>query len=605
MSNPLVYLFAQMWRYSAGNRRVVALYFLMFIVAGATSLFGFPWVWAMIIDIVQKEGITPANLHHVLLLLLLPVAIQLIFWSIHGPARVLENTNAFQVRANYRKYLLKGVMTLPMEWHASHHSGDIVDKVEKGTQAMFQFSAQSFEVIYSLVQFVGSFAVLAYFSSSSGFAMFGMVVLAISVTLRFDRILVTQYKELNRAENAVSESVFDAISNISTIIILRVEQLVFTAIGHKIDSSYTLFRKNNVLNEVKWFLTNLCSTGTAVVVLAIYFIKHAHDPQGILAGSVYLLINYLDKLGTFFFKFAGLYGEILQKRARVMNAEELTEDFRTESFADHILPTDWRHLVIRNLWFSYSSLPNARPTLSGVSLDITRGDKIAFVGRSGSGKTTLLKVMRDLHTPQRLALAVDGVPVADGFAGIARAIALVPQQPEIFATTVGSNITLGAEYDSATVDRFVEMACFREVVEKLPKGLESAINEKGVNLSGGQMQRLALARGLLACEQKDIILLDEPTSSLDSATEMRVYRRIFAGFSGKTIISCVHRLHLLRLFDRICFFEEGRILCICFFERSRILSEDSVEEASPISPNSSALGGIRRHGREPILPGRV
>jgi ATP-binding cassette subfamily B protein len=592
MSNPLVYLFSQMWRYSAGNRHIVVLYFLMYIVAGAASLFGFPWVWATLIDIVQKQGITAANLHHVLLFLLFPLTIQLVFWAIHGPARVLENTNAFKVRANYRKYLLKGIMTLPMEWQTSHHSGDIVDKVEKGTRAMYEFSSQSFEVIYALLQFVVSFAVLAWFSSSSGFAMLGMVVLAISVTLRFDRILVAHYKDLNRAENAVSESVFDAISNISTIIILRVEQLVFTAIGHKIDSPIQLFRKNNRLNEVKWFLTNMCSTGTTVIVLAFYFIKHVHDPQGVLAGSVYLLINYLDKLGTFFFKFAGLYGEILQRRARVMNAEELTMDFQDESFADHILPADWKHLVIRNLWFSYSSQADARPTLSGVSLEIKRGDKIAFVGKSGSGKTTLLKIMRDLHTPQRITLSVDGAQVADGFAGIARAIALVPQQPEIFATTVGNNITLGAEYDQSTVDRFLEMACFREVVEMLPKGLESSINEKGVNLSGGQMQRLALARGLLASDHKDVILLDEPTSSLDSTTEMRVYRKIFAGFAGKTIISCVHRLHLLRLFDRICFFDEGRIVSV-----------ESVEELLRECPEFQALwteyGGAEV---EPLLP---
>ena len=591
MSNPLIYLFAQTWRYSAGNRRNVLLYGGMFVIAGGLSLLGFPWVWARIIDIVQKEGITPANLHHVLLLLLLPVAIQVAFWVIHGPARVLENTNAFKVRANYRKYLLQGIMTLPMEWHTSHHSGDIVDKVEKGTRALYEFSSQSFEVIYALVQFAVSFAVLAYFSSSSGYAMLGMVVLAISVTLRFDRILVAQYKDLNRAENAVSESVFDAISNISTIIILRVEQLVFTAIGHKIDSPLELFRKNNRLNEVKWFLTNMFSTGTAVIVLGLYFIKHTHEPQGVLAGNVYLLINYLDKLGTFFFKFAGLYGEILQRRARVMNAEELTEDFRVESFADHILPSNWKHLAIKNLRFSYSSLPDAMPTLSGISLEITRGDKIAFVGKSGSGKTTLLKIMRDLHTPQVLTLTVDGAHVADGFAGIVRAIALVPQQPEIFATTVGNNITLGAEYDSATVERFLTMACFGEVVEMLPKGLESSINEKGVNLSGGQMQRLALARGLLACENKDVILLDEPTSSLDSTTEMRVYKRIFAGFAGKTIIASVHRLHLLRMFDRICFFEDGRIISV-----------DSVEELLRKSSEFQALwaeyGGTEE---EPLL----
>jgi len=562
MSNPLLFLFAQMWRYSKGCRHIVVWYCLMFVIAGATSLLGFPWVWSRVIDIVQKEGITNSSLHHLLLLLLLPIVLQIVFWGIHGPARVLERVNAFKVRANYRKYLLQGIMTLPMEWHASHHSGDSVDKVEKGASALFEFSSTSFEIIYALVQFTGSFAVLAYFSRSSALSMLAMVGLTIFITVCFDRILVMQYKELNRAENSVSESVFDAISNISTIIILRVEKLVFHAIGHKIDSPLKLFRKNNKLNETKWFLTNLCASLTAAMVLATYFVSHAHDPQGILAGNVYLLINYLDKLATFFFKFTAMYGDILQRRAKVMNAEELAVDFREESFANHILPLDWKSLAMEGLTFSYGSLPNGRPHLVDINLEIKRGQKIAFVGKSGSGKTTLLKVIRDLHAPQSLRLTVDGVPAAEGFAGIARAITLVPQLPEIFATTVGNNITLGAEYDESTVRKFLDMACFTDVVAELPKGLHSSINEKGVNLSGGQMQRLALTRGLLACESKDIVLLDEPTSSLDSTTEMAVYRRIFAGFAGKTIISSVHRLHLLKLFDRICFFEEGAIIAV-------------------------------------------
>jgi ATP-binding cassette, subfamily B, bacterial len=286
-SNPLIYLFAQMWRYSRGRRHIVLLYSLMFIAAGATSLLGFPWVWSKMIDTVQKEGITPSSLHHLLLLLLLPVGIQIVFWLLHGPARVLERVNAFKVRANYRKYLLQGIMTLPMEWHASHHSGDSVDKVEKGTSALFDFSSTSFEVIYALVQFTVSFAMLAYFSRSSGYAMLAMVALTVFITVYFDRILVRQYKDLNRAENSVSESVFDAISNIATIITLRVEKLVFNAIGHKIDSPLRLFFQNNTTNETKWFLTNMCASLTTAIVLAIYFLTHAHDPQQVLAGNVY------------------------------------------------------------------------------------------------------------------------------------------------------------------------------------------------------------------------------------------------------------------------------------------------------------------------------
>ncbi len=168
--------------------------------------------------------------------------------------------------------------------------------------------------------------------------------------------------------------------------------------------------------------------------------------------------------------------------------------------------------------------------------------------------------MRDLYHPRELSLTVDGQAVPQGFANISRAIALVPQDPEIFATTILENITLGADYDPDFVRHFCKMACFDSVVETLPQGFNSSIKEKGVNLSGGQQQRLALSRGLLACHDKDIVLLDEPTSSLDALTETKVYQNIFQGFRGKTIVSSVHRLHLLPLFDRVVMFEKGRII---------------------------------------------
>jgi ABC-type multidrug transport system fused ATPase/permease subunit len=182
------------------------------------------------------------------------------------------------------------------------------------------------------------------------------------------------------------------------------------------------------------------------------------------------------------------------------------------------------------------------------------------VGESGSGKTTSLHVMRDLYHPQSLKLSVDGVHIPAGFEGIARAIALIPQDPEIFATTILENITLGANYEIDTVLRCTDMACITSVIQSLPKGFHSSIKEKGVNLSGGEQQRLALARGLLACSDKDIILLDEPTSSLDMPNERKIYDAIFAGFPDQTIISSVHKPHLLPLFDRICIFEKGKIV---------------------------------------------
>ena len=558
--NPLFYLFAKMWEYSVGNRKKIGWFVVMFIVARLIDLFCLPILWANIMDVIQKQGIMASSLKTLFGLLVLTFVTDLVFWSFHGPARILERMNAFKARINYRKYLLKGIMTLPVEWHVDHHSGDTNDKVEKGAGALYRFSEGTFTIIYCFVELVGSFAMLVYFSSPAAIIVTAMILVTVWITMRFDRVLLGQYKELNHAENKISEKVLDSITNIMTVIILRVEQRVFKAIVHKLEKPLELFRVNIRLDEFKWFLTNMCCNVMTVLVLGIYFWQHLGTTQGVLVGSVYLLIQYLNKISQLFFRFTEMYGEILQHKSKVMNAEELAKDFKPESFTNHVLPSGWKTFEVKGLDFSYHSDRSGDQHLTDISLSITRGAKIAFVGDSGDGKTTLLKLIRDLYHPRRGNLFVDGKEIKEGFRGIARAIALVPQSPEIFATTIRDNITIGADYDMAFIRRFTDMACFTDVVEKLPKKFDSSIRERGVNLSGGQQQRLALSRGLLTCHDKDIVLLDEPTSSVDMKTEMQIYRNIFRGFEGKVIISSVHRLHLLALFDCIYVFEKGRII---------------------------------------------
>lgn len=529
-------------------------------MANGISLFCEPLVWAKVMDVIQKEGISRGNYKTLLGLLLLTVLIEIVSWSLHGPARLMERRNAFLARLNYRKHLLLGVMTLPMEWHVDHHSGDTIDKVEKGTSSLYRSAESSFEILSSIVQLIGSYAMLVYFSSSSAYIVMGMICLTVWITMRFDKVIVEQYKHLNKADNQISESTFDAISNIATVIILRVERLVFRSIVAKAEKPFELYKQASRLSEIKWFLTSMCCAIMTALVLGMYFWNHIGTPQGVLIGSVYLLIQYLNKISNLFYRFTQMYGEIVQRKVNILNSEELSADFREENFANHVLPHGWKNLQISNLSFSYGAGEQSHLNLKDVSLSIAHGERIAFVGASGSGKTTLLAVMRDLYHPRSLTLSVDGVDIAHGFEGISRAMALVPQNPEIFATTILDNITIGAEYDMNHVLRYTDMACFTDVALSLPSQFNSSIKERGVNLSGGQQQRLALSRGLLACDDKDIVLLDEPTSSLDTTNEMRVYTNIFREFKGKTVISSIHRLHLLPLFDRICMFEEGRII---------------------------------------------
>jgi ABC-type multidrug transport system fused ATPase/permease subunit len=153
---------------------------------------------------------------------------------------------------------------------------------------------------------------------------------------------------------------------------------------------------------------------------------------------------------------------------------------------------------------------------------------------------------------------IDGLPFF--MDSINESTTLFPQEPEIFENTIRYNITLGLPCKDDEIKRVCEIAHLNEVISQMPEGLMTDIREKGVNLSGGQKQRLALARGVLAAKDSNIILLDEPTSSIDPKTEYHIYERLFKAFSDKVVISSIHRLHLLENFDYIYILDKGKII---------------------------------------------
>ena len=557
--NPIVFLTAKTWEYAKGNRKQFLLLVGLFLLANAISLLE-PLVVAKILNTIQEQGITQESLSTLLVSLFLFLAITIGFWIFHGPARVLEEKIAFLIKAQYKKYLIDGTMNLPLKWHSDHHSGDTIDKIEKGTNALYDYASEFSQVIETLVLFIGSYIALILFNVHASYLVLFLVLVTGTVILKFDKHLVRQYRILFRTENKISAKVFDTLSNITTVIILRVEDLLSKAIFMKVMRPYKLFVKNNKLNEWKWFTVSVFTSLMVISVLFSFIYFNSKTGQTILIGTVYALYGYVDRINDLFFRFAFRYGHMVRRKARVKNAEEVAKEFKPKDGLDRKKLHSWKLLEVKNLDFSYHTKKGAQLHLQNINLSIAHGENIAFVGSSGSGKTTMLKVMRDLYHPKKAHVSLDGQVLPEGFRSISHEITLIPQDPEIFSTTIKENITLGVDYGLDHLKTYTDLACFTDVVERLPKKFNSHINEKGVNLSGGERQRLALARGLLACDDKTIVLLDEPTSSVDSKNELQIYQNIFNAFKGKTIISSIHRLHLLPLFDTIFFFKNGKIV---------------------------------------------
>lgn len=555
--NPLIYLARMLWRYSEGNRPRVVLYSIMSGLAVAVWSLE-PLVVGWLLNEVQQNGVGSANLTGLLWLVGAFFGIEVLGWMLHGPSRVMETENAFMAKAKYKMHLLKGVLAYPIEWHTNHHSGDTIDKIEKGANGLFGFGEGSFQIIHAVVALIAGLIALFYFDPFAALVALVLIVPTFFILTLFDKKLVPGYKKVSFLENDVSAKVFDVLSNVTTVIILRVEALVGSALSRVINKPKTQFMVNSRVNEWKWFSASVLGRLASVAVIAVYLVQQFATGV-VLVGTVYILYGYVDRIRGTFFTFAHLYNDIIRWRAYVSNAEELSKDFKqNEEEIKNALPKEWQSLLVKNLSFSYGD--SEGDSLSDISLDVRKGERIALIGESGGGKSTFLKLLRDLYHPKSLSLSVDGTSLPGGFPSISDSISLVPQDPEIFSTTIRENITLGVEYSESHIKVFTDLAAFSDVVKRLPKGLESSIVERGVNLSGGEKQRLALARGLLASEHKDIVLLDEPTSSVDFANELGIYQNIFAAFPQKTVISSIHRLHLLSLFDSVYLFRGGRVV---------------------------------------------
>jgi len=211
-----------------------------------------------------------------------------------------------------------------------------------------------------------------------------------------------------------------------------------------------------------------------------------------------------------------------------------------------------------DVWFRYdASLPWA---LREIDLEIPAGEVVALVGPSGAGKSTLAGLVSRFWDPTRGKITLDSIDLREQkLADLRSAVGIVPQEPMLFGTTIYENIAYGR--DGATreeIEAVTRAAHATEFVERLPEGYESRVGERGVKLSVGQRQRIAIARALLKNPQ--ILILDEATSSLDTESERLVEEAFEQLMQGRTTLIIAHRLSTVQRADRVLVLDRGRVL---------------------------------------------
>jgi len=483
-------------------------------------------------------------------------------WMLHGPGRVIERQVASGIRSRFTDELYAKVVSMPMSWHESHHSGETIHRVGRASSALYEFSQTQFIHLANAVYLIGPILALAILSPVTGAVAFAGYLGIALVLVRFDEPIIRLTREYNAAENHFSAGLVDCLGNISTVISLHLRDATRRMLGHRLDAVFAPLRRSIVLTEMKWCTIDLMNNGIRCFLVVLYVWLAWRSNGAVMLGSAVMVFQYTQQAGAVIGSMATSYQDLVRYGTDFGSAADLITDLSGDGAAmAAITPigSDWRLIEIEGIDFTYRNSHRRAATLEDVSLTLRRGERVALVGASGSGKSTLLRLLAGLYDADRARFRIDGED-RPGLSNLAAIAMLVPQDPELFESSIGQNITLGVEHGPAAIRRACEIAGFASVLDRLPNGLDTGIAERGVNLSGGQKQRLALARGILAAASSSLIMLDEPTSSLDAETEARILDHLHAAFPDSAILSTIHRLHLLPRFDRIVLMAEGRVV---------------------------------------------
>jgi len=309
-------------------------------------------------------------------------------------------------------------------------------------------------------------------------------------------------------------------------------------------------------------------TGTGIFLVSASVVGVLwYGAQDVLAGTMTAgrlsqFVLYAVFAASSLGQLSEVYGELAQAAGA---AERLGEILATEPSI--VAPERPRPLpepplgtvAFEDVRFSYPGRPE-QVAVEGLTFALRSGERVALVGPSGAGKSTVLQLLLRFYDPETGSILVDGVPItqADPIA-LRRRMALVPQEPTIFATSVLENIRYGRpEATEEEIRHAAVLASADGFIGALPEGYDTILGERGVTLSGGQRQRIAIARAIL--KDAPILLLDEATSALDAESERKVQEALDRLMQGRTTLVIAHRLATIRSADRILVMNAGRIV---------------------------------------------
>ncbi len=460
------------------------------------------------------------------------------------------------------EYLVNGfgkLFELPMSFHKTKKIGEVAIKISRASEQLYNII--TIVIVRLAPQFFSLFIglIIVFYVKAVFGALLLLTIFIYSLILIWSSPKLTALQEqMNELYNRAYGSAYDAITNIQPIKHASAEKFE----KHKLYKAYQLkavsfFNRYIAIwqsfSQIQKILITL--TQASIFLMSFVLINQNH----LTIGQVIMLVSY----GVIFFEpflALGQDWQIIQSSLVVLQMSEkivtLPSEFRGGR-GSLLLDNVKGNVQYESVYFGYS---DKKQILKGIDFEVKAGETVALVGESGVGKTTIIDLLSRFYEPSEGKILLDGHDIKKiNLAFLRKQIAVVPQEVILFNDTVKNNIRYGnLKSTDEKLKKAAELAHADEFIEAFPKKYNQIVGERGVKLSVGQKQRLAIARAIL--RNPKILVLDEPTSALDAISEKYVTEALEELMKGRTTFIIAHRLSTVRKADKIIVLMGGKVV---------------------------------------------
>jgi len=540
-------------RLTAPYRLRTTLAILSLLAATAASLAP-PYLSKLAID----HGVLHGDLQQLWWIVALFVAAGLATIGTSAAQTYFTGWTGERILADLRNMLFRHLQRLSLGFYERNRAGVIISRLTNDVEALDQLVTDG---VTSLVQntltLLGSAIILFFLDWRLALATLTVMPALTIATALFRKFSARAYREVRERLGLVTATLAEDIAGMRMVQAFNREQAAERNFREVSESYRDANQRTVTLNGLYFpFVDFLYAIATAIVLGYGGYLVFGHS---MTAGTLFAFVGYLANFFDPVQQLSQLYNTFLSATAaldKIMDVMDEEPEIRDKPDA-YELPPIGGHVRFEDVRFSYGTGPEV---LHGLDLDIPAGTTVALVGHTGAGKSTIAKLLARFYDPREGRITIDGHDLRDvSQESLRRQLGIVPQEGFLFAGTVRDNIAFGRPAASPEdVVAAANAVGAHDFVLRLEDGYETELQERGSRLSLGQRQLVALARALLADPR--ILILDEPTSSVDIGTERKIEQALRTLLAGRTAFVIAHRLSTIRDADRIVVLEHGQLV---------------------------------------------